>query len=599
MERRLRLKRAVGKFHFCFADFAVKITAKYIPVAQIYATGISFSPVCRRRLLPSILQKEVNPVLTFEFTGVEGRMTGSEILTSGMVGKTVQILFDDSWTNLTKTLVFRAGQIQATAPGDTFPAVIPGSVLAHPFRKLHVGVYGTDPSGNLVIPTLMAEGPMIRYGADPTELSPAEGDRTWKKLLEQVGDPDLLETDTKESLVAAINELNRRPGGTGMSRESVTLLIKLLRHALYESNQSSTVDALETALTAGSADPGQGETPDSPGASEVTLSHITAVYTGGSVPVGTDIYSLEGLTVTAHYSDGSAATVTGYNLGGQISKAGSNTLSVGYNGQYTTVSVTGYEVEKTLTGITAHYTGGSVAVGTELTALYPDLTVMAQYSDGSTEAAIGYGLSGAVSNVGGNVITVMFGGFTATFTVTGTAVSSGDGNVLARWDFTAGSWADSVGNLEAIHAEDVTMDTSGALLTSTASYIQVPLAPGGSELTENTVEIKFGQMSLSYNNVALRLAMTGNGTQPMSSGLYYKGNWMVSSTVKSELTDVNAFSGKTLVIRHSGVISQFYLDGQLLCEKTPGYAPSYLSIGSSASSAPGVLVESVTIRKEA
>ena len=543
-------------------------------------------------------------MLTFEFTGVEGRMTGSEILTSGMVGKTVQILFDESWAGLSKTLVFRAGDTQATAPGDTFPVTIPKNVLAYPFRKLHVGVYGTDQSGNLVIPTLMAEGPMIRYGADPAALSPADGDMTWKKLLEQIGDPDQLETDTKESLVAAINELNGRQSEAGMSREAIALLITILRHALYETNQTGTIDALEAALNAGATDPGLGDHPDipeDPVIPEVTLTHIAAVYTGGSVPVGTDIYSLEGLTVTAHYSDGSFATVTGYSMGGKITKAGSNTLSIGYNGQYTTISVTGYEIEKTLTGITAHYTGGSVPVGTELNTLHPNLTVMAQFSDGSTDAAIGYGLSGAISNVGGNVITVMYGGFSTTFNVTGEAVSGGDDqtNVLAHWDFTTGSWVDSVGNLEAIHSDDMMIGTSGAMLISTSSYIQVPIIPAGSTLTENIIEVKFGQMNLTYANTAMRLAMTGNGTQPMSSGMFYKGYWTYASSVSTEFTDVNMFSGKTLVIKHVGNESQFYLDDQLITKKGPGYTPSYLSIGSSGSSIPGALVESITIRKEA
>ena len=269
-------------------------------------------------------------MLTFEFTGVEGRMAGSEILTSGMVGKTVQIRFDDSWTNLSKTVVFRAGNICATAPGDTFPIAIPSEVLRHPFRKLHVGVYGTDEAGTLVIPTVMVEGPMIRYGADPND----------------------------------------------------------------------------------------------PVTPEATLSHITAVYTGGSVPVGTDVYSLSGLTVTAHYYDGTSAAITGYTIGGQIAVAGTNTLSIGYEGKFTTVSVTGEETKITLIRITANYTGGSVPVGTDINSLVPNLTVIAQFSDGSTNRVVGYGLSGTISSVGANVITVIYGGLTATFTVTGETVPS-------------------------------------------------------------------------------------------------------------------------------------------------------------------------------
>ena len=547
-----------------------------------------FCPCLQKEASAFYFAKEVNPVLTFEFTGVEGRMTGSEILTSGMVGKTVQILFDDSWANLTKTLVFRAGQTQVTVPGDTSPAVIPTKVLAHPFQKLFVGVYGTDQYGNLVIPTLMAEGPMIRYGTDPTELSPADGDMSWKKLLEQIGDPAQLETGTKESLVAAINELNRRQVG-GISQEAIALLITILRHALYESDQSDAIDALETALNAGTTDPV---------VPEVTMTHITAVYTGGSVPVGTDIYSLKGLTVTAHYSNGTTALITGYNLGGKISKAGNNTLSVVYNGQSTTVSIPGYETDKTLTGITAHYTGGSVPVGTALTALYPNLMVMAQYSDGSTEAVVGYGLSGAIANGGDNTITVMFGGFTTTFTVTGEATLSGDADIIAHWDFTSGSWIDTVSGIEAVHSDDVTIDGTGATLTSTASYVQIPVALESYVRDETIVEIKFGQMSLNFVSTALRLIMVGKGTQPQTAGMFYKNYWTHASAVATEFTDVNMFSGQTVILKMAGGDAHFYLGSQKICTTSPGYIYSYMSIGSSGSSSPGALVESITIRKE-
>ena len=532
-------------------------------------------------------------MLTFEFTGVEGRMTGSETLTSGMVGKTVQILFDDSWTNLTKTLVFRAGHIQTTVPFGTSPVVIPANVLAHPFQKLFVGVYGTDQYGNLVIPTLMAEGPMIRYGATAEEL-PADGNLICRKLQAQIGNLNHLQTNAKSSLVAAINELASRQGGAGMSKEAIALLITILRHALYEGDQSDNIDALEEALNEASADPGQGETPEIPD-DPVTLTHITAVYTGGSVPVGTDINSLVGLTVTAHYSDGSSATVTGYGIGGAITKAGSNTLSIVYNDVYTTITVTGYAVEKTLTSISASYTGDSVPVGTATNTLYPYLTVTAHYSDGSSELALGYGLSGQIANAGDNVITVMYGGKTTTFTVVGIVESNG---VIAHWDFTTGSWVDTVGGLEAVHTDDVTMDASGAKLTSTTAYVQVLVNPDGVTPINNIIEIKFGQMNLTYANVALRLAMTGNGVQPMASGLYYKGTWRGSNETATELEDVNYFSGKTLTIKTINSGSYFYLDEQFLFQKDSGLVPSHLSIGSSGSSTPGALVESITVRKE-
>ena len=68
-----------------------------------------------------------------------------------------------------------------------------------------------------------------------------------------------------------------------------------------------------------------------------------------------------------------------------------------------------------LTGISATYTGGEVASGTELSAL-TGIEVTATYSDGTTEKITDYELSGEIVT-GSNVITVTYEGFSATFTV--------------------------------------------------------------------------------------------------------------------------------------------------------------------------------------
>lgn len=76
------------------------------------------------------------------------------------------------------------------------------------------------------------------------------------------------------------------------------------------------------------------------GETEVTLTEITATYSGGDVAVGTPVTSLTGITVTAHYSDGSSGTVTGYVLSGTIVE-GSNIVTVTYEGKTATITVTG------------------------------------------------------------------------------------------------------------------------------------------------------------------------------------------------------------------------------------------------------------------
>lgn len=75
-----------------------------------------------------------------------------------------------------------------------------------------------------------------------------------------------------------------------------------------------------------------------------------------------------------------------------------------------------------LQSISATYTGGNVAVGTDLNAL-TGITVTATYSDGSKQTVTGYTLSGAIVE-GKNTITVTYNGKTTTFTVTGVKVSN-------------------------------------------------------------------------------------------------------------------------------------------------------------------------------
>lgn len=147
-------------------------------------------------------------MLTFDFTGVAGSMTEKERLTSGMVGKQVLIQLSSDWADLTCTVVFMAGDICRTAAYHSQGVTIPEDILRYPFRKLMVGVWGTNSDDTLVIPTILAEGPFVELGANPYADPVAVEVPVWEKLQEQIGNLTSLSTAAKGSLVAAVNELN-------------------------------------------------------------------------------------------------------------------------------------------------------------------------------------------------------------------------------------------------------------------------------------------------------------------------------------------------------------------------------------------------------
>ncbi len=102
-------------------------------------------------------------------TGAEAVVTVPATLTAGMVGAAVTFTFADSiWQDLTKIAVFRAGSIcrdVAQWDGDSCP--IPWECLQAAGEPLLAGVYGTDSTGALVLPTVYADCGVIQPGADP------------------------------------------------------------------------------------------------------------------------------------------------------------------------------------------------------------------------------------------------------------------------------------------------------------------------------------------------------------------------------------------------------------------------------------------------
>ena len=214
--------------------------------------------------------------------------------------------------------------------------------------------------------------------------------------------------DDLDTRVDALEEESGGQSGTGITEEVKQALLQIARKVAYIDEHGQTYyTALEDALYP-----------------PAELSSISAVYTpSGKVYESDSLDSLKSrLVVTAHWSNGTTSEVasTNYTLSGTLQR-GTSTITVSYGGMTDT-----FEVDVVgLTGVYAQYTQSGAVYDTDtLDSLKDDLYVYASYSDMTTRdlTASEYTLSGTLAE-GTSVVTVSYGGKTATFNVTVTHYS--------------------------------------------------------------------------------------------------------------------------------------------------------------------------------
>ena len=171
-------------------------------------------------------------------------------------------------------------------------------------------------------------------------------------------------------------------------------------------------------------------------AGEPVLSALGVSPTAVTVPAGTaadgiksyltamsGTYTLTGYTGTLTKDLTSA--IGSATVSGTMPTAGNTSaMTISYGGKSAIVSVTVEAEAPTLSGLSATYTGGTVAAGTTLAQLTE--VVKATYSDGTTSAALtkgtDYTLSGTLTAGQANTVTVTgagtYAGFTTSFSVT-------------------------------------------------------------------------------------------------------------------------------------------------------------------------------------
>ena len=143
------------------------------------------------------------------YNKVCGRCVQSEPLTSGMVGQPIHFEYSHDFDGLAVTAVFTDGKntVDVVNPGNE--CIIPHEVLTTVGAVVKVGIYAVR-GDKLVIPTIYAHIGIVLKGADPSgDVSIDPTLPVWAQTQALIGNLSQIETETKDSLVAAINEVKQ------------------------------------------------------------------------------------------------------------------------------------------------------------------------------------------------------------------------------------------------------------------------------------------------------------------------------------------------------------------------------------------------------
>ena len=224
------------------------------------------------------------------------------------------------------------GAILSDIPSDT-TAYSSNKVNALLKEKIDtVAIRGADMTTTPTLTTnIQKEGSTLAiystklFSDTPSDTTTYSGNKINALLNEKI---DTVNTNLSQ-LSEEINSLKENGTNTGSgvtTAQANSLWAVLQKTAFVETLSDEELTAFKTAW-------GLVET-------EEGVTSISATYSGGDVAVGTAVSALTGIVVTAHYSDGTSATVTGYTLSGTIAE-GSNTITVSYGGKMATFTVTG------------------------------------------------------------------------------------------------------------------------------------------------------------------------------------------------------------------------------------------------------------------
>ena len=215
----------------------------------------------------------------------------------------------------------------------------------------------------------------------------------------------------------------------------------------------------------------------------------------------------------------------------------------------------------TLTGITADYTGGSVAINTDVNSLKSNLTVTAKYSDntGKTLNAEDYSLSGDLSSSGQKTVTVTYAedGITKTdtFNVTVTAAPTAD----ITYTITQTGGANKTDDSNGADTTGIVFTFSASVTGLTADHISVTSGNGSvtkGALSGSGTSWTLGVTVTTPGNVTVSIIKTGIEAETKNVTVYKTGQTapaltgitLNSSAVKNNYTQNDTFDLTGLVV---------------------------------------------------
>ena len=119
--------------------------------------------------------------------GCDAAVTENHPIVAGTAGLPVEFAFDESWSALEKTAVFRSNGKSIDCIGLKTDTVVPWELLKKSGCSLWCGVYGTGADGKLQVPTVWVDLGKILPGADPSGDESADPTLpVWQQLTQDI-----------------------------------------------------------------------------------------------------------------------------------------------------------------------------------------------------------------------------------------------------------------------------------------------------------------------------------------------------------------------------------------------------------------------------